>query len=147
MASGGRRQGKPGRKYPNRSDMRTTQPARAATNQTYGEAGSQIAAQQQMPLSTSAAPPGSSPGMAAPAAGGGEPQVIPSLTDPTTRPNEPLTAGLASGPGPGPEALNQQVDPLVKAAAVLNQLGDTADAPTTQLRALVNAHLANKGAA
>jgi len=31
-------------------------------------------------------------------------QVIP-LTAPTMRPNEPVTAGAAAGPGPGPEAL------------------------------------------
>jgi len=30
------------------------------------------------------------------------PDMVPSLTDPTQRPNEPLTAGLPSGPGPGP---------------------------------------------
>lgn len=28
-----------------------------------------------------------------------------SLTHPTNRPNEPITAGLSRGPGPGPEAL------------------------------------------
>jgi hypothetical protein len=27
------------------------------------------------------------------------------LTEPSTRPGEPLTSGLPSGPGPGPEAL------------------------------------------
>jgi hypothetical protein len=27
------------------------------------------------------------------------------LTRPTGRPNEPITAGLSSGPGPGPEAM------------------------------------------
>jgi hypothetical protein len=27
------------------------------------------------------------------------------LLDPTGRPQEPITAGMASGPGPGPEAL------------------------------------------
>lgn len=30
----------------------------------------------------------------------------PGLTDPTNNPNEPVTAGLASGPGPGPSSLN-----------------------------------------
>lgn len=29
------------------------------------------------------------------------------LKDPTQRPNEPVTAGLRSGPGPGPEVLQQ----------------------------------------
>lgn len=29
------------------------------------------------------------------------------LSDPTTRPNEPIQAGLPMGPGPGPEAIRQ----------------------------------------
>jgi hypothetical protein len=33
------------------------------------------------------------------------------LTDPTMRPDEPLTAGMATGPGPGPEVLG--LDPRV----------------------------------
>lgn len=35
------------------------------------------------------------------------PNVVP-LTAPTQRPNEPLTAGMATGPGPGPEVLGIQ---------------------------------------
>ena len=31
------------------------------------------------------------------------------LTDPTQRPNEPITAGLPSGPGPGPEAIDPRL--------------------------------------
>lgn len=34
------------------------------------------------------------------------PDDSPMLSDPTMRPDEPITAGLSSGPGPGPEALN-----------------------------------------
>jgi hypothetical protein len=41
----------------------------------------------------------------------------PGLLDPTQRPNEPVTAGLSSGPGTGPEALNMP-----------SQAGATADA-------------------
>jgi len=33
-------------------------------------------------------------------------------TGPTNRPNEPVTAGLPFGPGPGPEALNEQRIPI-----------------------------------
>jgi len=36
------------------------------------------------------------------------PDDSPNLTDPTTRPSEPVTAGLATGPGAGPEALGVQ---------------------------------------
>jgi hypothetical protein len=46
-------------------------------------------------------------GMAAPA---GPPMRTPDdspmLMDPTMRPDEPITAGLPTGPGPGPEALS-----------------------------------------
>lgn len=116
--SGGRRRGKPGGKYPNRSDLRSgppTQTPQATSNQTYGERGAQLQSQAAMPLSRQAAPvAGSSPATSAPAsAGGGGPQVIPSLTAPTSRPNEPLTAGLVSGAGPGPEAIRQQSDPTL----------------------------------
>ena len=37
-------------------------------------------------------------------------QPPPSLTAPSGRPNEPVQAGLASGPGPGPEALGPRSD-------------------------------------
>lgn len=67
------------------------------------------------------------------------------LDAPTQRPNEPLTAGLPSGPGPGPGALAAP-DPLVKAAAVLNTLGHNADPYSARLRDLVNATLHNQGA-
>jgi hypothetical protein len=33
------------------------------------------------------------------------PDEVPNLSDETARPEEPLTAGLPSGPGPGPEVL------------------------------------------
>lgn len=39
------------------------------------------------------------------------PEDTPMLTDPTMRPQEPLTAGLPTGPGPGLEALG--LDPRV----------------------------------
>lgn len=35
-------------------------------------------------------------------------QGVPGLTDPSKRPNEPVTAGLPMGEGPGPEALREQ---------------------------------------
>ncbi len=86
-------------KYPNRSDLRN--PAQkvakmAATGQAYGEAGKQLAAQSAVPMGGSpmeAAPPPPMPGQA-----GG-------LDRMTERPDEPLTAGMPFGAGPGPEAL------------------------------------------
>jgi hypothetical protein len=108
MPRGGRRSGRPGAQYPNRSDLaagprQAAQPVRAAPNQPYGARGAQEAAQQTMPL----------------------PQVTP-LDAPTERPAEPVTAGLPSGPGPGPEALGAA--------------GPGSDDTLTRLKVLFQAH-------
>ena len=62
------------------------------TGQTYGEGARQQASQRVVPTG----PPPTEPG--------GGVQITP-LAAPTERPNEPITAGLPMGPGPGPEAL------------------------------------------
>lgn len=72
-----------------------TQPAQAPKNQEYGKAGAQKAGQSVQPIAGS--PKAPLPGMA--------PGQIPTLSDPSARPDEPVTAGIPSGPGPGPEAL------------------------------------------
>ena len=85
MARGGARSGRPGANYNNRSDLQSSPrlaPA-ANTNQPYGEAGAQLASQQQMPM--------------------GPPPVA--INAPTARPGEPIQAGLSTGPGVGPEAI------------------------------------------
>lgn len=84
MPSGGPRQGTPGTAYPNRTDMQL--PA-VVPGQQYGQATAQAQAQQQVPMATT--PPGS----------------MGAFSRPTERPGEPVTAGLPSGPGPGPEVL------------------------------------------
>jgi hypothetical protein len=70
----------------------------AATGQTYGEAGKQMAAQRAVPM-------GSAPTDVAPTA---TPRPVPgtlgSLTRPTERPSEPITAGAPFGAGPSPMA-------------------------------------------
>lgn len=76
-------------------------PPSAAPDQPYGEAGKQLAAQEQVPM---APPPGTPP--AAPSMPPGlEPGALGGLADPSGRPTEPITAGIRSGPGPGPEVL------------------------------------------
>jgi hypothetical protein len=72
------------------------QAPRAVPGQTYGEAGAQIASQQVVPL------PGGG-GMAPPTSGAPMPGPIDAAS---ARPNEPLTAGIPQGAGPGPEALD-----------------------------------------
>lgn len=138
---GGKRRGAPGVAYPNRTDMR--QAPRAVPGQPYGEAGAQLRSQAQMPLATTA---GVGQAMAPPPTGSPLPGELGPLTAPTNRPNEPLTAGLAAGPGPGPEIMAPP-NPLIRFAAILNDLGDTADSDTASLRSIVNATIGNQGAA
>lgn len=102
MPSGGVREPTPGTTYTNRSDLAV----KAAPGQTYGEAGAQVAAQQAVPLQ---GPSGPAPGSLTP------------LTAPTQRPGEPITAGLSTGPGPGPEALGIQNSLLAQLRAMYAQ--------------------------
>lgn len=105
MPRGGRRAGTPGAAYSNRSDLNRsrTLPAKVAPGQTYGAAGAQLAAQQIIPMATPSAPsPADLQGAAQPA---GPPPPRPDFGRPTDRPDEPVTAGLSTGPGAGPEAL------------------------------------------
>lgn len=109
---GGPRAGQPGQAYANRTDLNTERslPVRAVPGQTYGQVQAQTEAQRAVPMAPSPQPSG----LPAPAAPGGPsmPALPPTppgaagpLTRPTERPLEPVTAGIASGPGPGPEAL------------------------------------------
>ncbi|MDP9389133.1 MAG: hypothetical protein M3Q48_14740 [Actinomycetota bacterium] len=81
-------------------------PVQTAPSQGYGERVAQERAQQAVPL----APPPSAPSQGpreprrGPLSWPGMPPIVP-LDTPTQRPEEPLTSGIASGPGPGPEAL------------------------------------------
>lgn len=94
---------------------------------------------------TPAGPPSQASPMDA-AAAHPPPQGVP-LSAPTTRPGEPLTAGLPFGPG---EATNPysmfNENHLLMAAQALNDLGDQADSDTAALRATLNAFVANSGA-
>lgn len=61
----------------------------------------------------------------------------PSLDAPTERPEEPLTAGSPSGPGPGPEALNlapPEQDEADELRAIYKMF------PTEGLRELIEAY-------
>ena len=64
----------------------------AATGQTYGEAGKQIAAQRAVPMGT---PPTEAPQIQRPVPG-----TLGALTRPSERPMEPITAGANFGAGP-----------------------------------------------
>lgn len=64
------------------------QPAMQLPNPAYGEQSEFQAIQQGAPMLQAGGPP-----------------PPPGLLEPTRRPDEPVTAGAALGPGPGPEAL------------------------------------------
>lgn len=85
MPRGGKRQGTPGKAYPNRVDMGIDYDMQSAATPAAG-------------------------GMRAPARPTVYPEDSPMLLDPTKRPDEPISAGLPSGPGPGPEALDPRLD-------------------------------------
>lgn len=149
---GGRRTGTPGKSYSNRTDLQSHQPAMAVPGQTYGLASQQLQAQHAMPLPGGAANAGpvqnppTPPSGGMPLGPGALPGSLGPLHAPTNRPGEPVTHGLPTGPGGGPEVLTPP-NPLVKAAAVLNNLGGAADADTKRLRDFINATLGNTGAA
>lgn len=97
MPRGGKRQGTPGKGYSNRTDLAMNyEPGSAAS----GGITAPVQQQQFIP----------------PAIGADQ---VPSLSDPTMRPDEPVTAGLPMGAGPGVEALGPMppspVDPVRQA--------------------------------
>lgn len=140
MPRGGYRRGKGGTSYGNRTDLNVN---KVASGQRYGQAADQRAALKAVPINV---PSTTGPAMAMPSQEPIQPGGLGPLHAPTDRPGEPLTHGLPTGPGGGPEVLTPP-NPLVKAAAVLNNLGSAADADTIRLRDFVNATLGNQGAA
>ena len=81
--------------YSNRTDLQNVA-AKVATGQTYGVAKQQMDAQRAVPM-------GKSPADVA-AVQRPVPGTLGSLTRPTERPAEPITAGAPFGAGPGPIA-------------------------------------------
>jgi hypothetical protein len=121
MARGGKRQGRPGVGYSNRTDL--------------------MAPGGRMPNVPGPASPASGAQSAPPASprGGTEvpawisPDQTPRLNDPSGRPAEPLTTGLMSGPGRGPEALG----PTPPSPVLASLEASYAAMPTPQLRRVI----------
>lgn len=83
----------------NRTDtLASVQPIRTAPNQPYGEAGQQRAAQEAVPL------PQDSTMQAVQAATAVDPTPL-AAPGPSRFPDQPVTHGLAMGPGGGPESI------------------------------------------
>jgi hypothetical protein len=108
---GGRRQGAPGQAYGNRTDLnQNRQPIRVASGQEYGARQAQVAAQKAVPLPAPPVP--ASPPAPAPGSFG-------AFLRPTENPNEPLTAGMDIGPGPGRNAIAAAPNPASDVEAQL----------------------------
>lgn len=116
--SGGARQGTPGTAYGNRRDLNGPKlPTQVGPSAEYGQGERLRRAQQAVPMAPSPAPAAAPPPGAG--AGGGATRIAPpgDFTRPTERPGEPLTTGIPSGPGAGPEALaaTNRPDPELEA--------------------------------
>lgn len=113
---GGARQGAPGAVYPQRADLRA-QKVSVPPSAEYGQAERLRRSQQVVPMAGAPAVPQPAVG-AGPAApprpgGTGGAAGTPDFFRETERPDEPLTHGLASGPGMGPAMANPAMtDPL-----------------------------------
>ena len=86
MPRGGRRQGQAGKAYANRTDLLQNR-----DNGASAAAGGIVASAPQQPQQ-------------APQQASAYPEDSPNLLDPTNRPDEPVTHGLPSGAGAGPES-------------------------------------------
>lgn len=106
--------------------------AKAATGQTYGEAGKQIAAQRAVPM-------GAAPTDVAPVQRP-VPGTLGGFARPTERPMEPITAGANFGPGPNaiqagiPMMMNSRQQAIEELRAIYSMY------PTEDLADLLNAY-------
>lgn len=114
MPRGGKRTPTPNTAYSNRTDLNKPVAVQAAPNQPYGQAKAQTDAQHIAPVAPPAGPP---PAQGPPPAPLPQPGQGGDFTRPTDMPDQPITHGLPSGPGAGPEALmyngvpsNQDID-------------------------------------
>lgn len=146
MPRGGRRSGKPGANYQNRSDLQMG--ARKMPNQPFptgvagGTYGSQAASQRSQALVPVQGSPQPTAGLAGPQAGTQPgsagpvpmgPESVPNISDPTRRPNEPIEAGLPFGPGPGPAMGTTPIDDIGARIRALYLAS-----PTQELRELLS---------
>ena len=113
----------------------------------YGDAQALMDAQAAAPMAKTNIPPKSAPASSmqpqqaiAPSAGNGQPiqPAVTPLTAPTAKPLEPVTAGAASGLGPGPEVLNLSNTDVTQYQTAKEQIQAMASSPSASpaLRAL-----------
>lgn len=140
MPRGGRRQGKPGANYSNRTDLALGPrklPLETAPGQEYGAAKQQLDAQRAVPITTQPAglPVSASPVDVHQQAREFTPPPVVPMGAPTMNPGEPVTAGIPTGPGPTmPPSLPPS--PVLQGVALLNTLGESA---TPETKAMLTA--------
>jgi hypothetical protein len=148
---GGTRSGTIGQSYPNRSDLAGAKPAPISTvpGQTYGKAAEQQAAQRAIPMAGAPVVTPSSPAPQ-PQQQPQQPHTVPGALDwlrPTERPNEPVTAGLPVGPGPGPESVQGVGAAGFQHASTADLLGALSRVPGASSDVQALAQYANSGKA
>lgn len=109
MPRGGKREGTPGKGYSNRTDLGMNYDQSENTAATGGMTAPAVAAGPPAPT----------------------PEDSPNLTDPTMRPDEPITAGLpiGAGPGPRPDPRLQETQQLKKYLPLIGLYLDQPDTP------------------
>ncbi len=102
-----------------RTDGGPTQGARYMRGGKYGEGQEMMGLQQAAPMA--AAPRASRPAPSPQRRAASSAPLV-GLTEPTQRPDEPLTAGMPFGPGPGLESLNLPSNAPRKLSTIFSEL-------------------------
>ncbi len=121
MPRGGKRQGTQGKAYSNRTDLMASMKPPAPGGLDTTAAGGMMAAPPPSPGGPPQGAPAPMP----------SPDDTPMLTGSTMYPDEPLTAGLNSGPGPGPVIPDQRAErvSLKRYLPLISPYLDAADTP------------------
>ena len=104
------------------------QTARYIAGGDYGDAGL-LPLQQGAPMSATPTPQPQTPQVQPQGSMQNQGSPVVPLTAPTMRPNEPVTAGAAAGPGPGPEALRIPISGMQQAPTGIATVQNLASRP------------------
>jgi len=104
------------------------QTARYIAGGNYGDGGL-MGIQQGAPMSATPTPQPQTPQVQSQGLMQNQGSPVVPLTAPTMRPNEPVTAGAAAGPGPGPEALRIPISGMQQAPTGIATVQNLASRP------------------
>lgn len=133
---GGKRVGKPGAAYGNRTDLNHALPITTIPGE-YGSQTQQAASQRAVPMASGVLPQAQNvPQTPTTSSVSTTPMPLTPLDAPTQRPDEHLMTGVNAGPGPGAEALapTAGVDPVATALSLLNTLGSNVSPQVAYIR-------------